>query len=552
MATLTANKAARRAAPSDIQRQASGSLTGTAAMIRLVLRRDRILLPIWIGVFVLMAASSAAATAGLYPTKAGRVAAAEAANATPALVAMYGKIYDPANLGGIGMLKLTVFGSVTVAVLMIILTIRHTRAEEEAGRLELMRAGVLGRNAPLAATMIVMMVASIVLGGLSAVGLIASGLGVSGSLVFGLTWACAGLSFSAIAALTAQVTENARTATGLAMAVLGVSFFLRAIGDTASGWAWVSWLSPIGWSQQLRPFGGDRWWVAIIPIAFSAVALSVAITLTGHRDLGAGLVRPRPGPDRGATSLRSPMALAWRLQRGQLFAWTAAFALLGLVLGSISTGVGNLVNTPAAKKMITQMGGVNELTSAFLGTELGLVGIFAAIYGIQAALRARTEETALRAEPVLATSVSRIGWLASHLLIALAGSTALMLVVGVTAGLGRSASIGNLSGTVATMLGASLVRLPAVWLLTGLAVTLFGLVPRWVMFAWVALVSSLVLSEFGSMMGLPDWVRNISPFSHVPTLPGGSMEWIPTIILTMIAAALILIGVAGFRRRDIG
>lgn len=552
MTTLTANKVARRASTPKASARDGGSLTGTGAMIRLALRRDRLLLPVWILVFTVLAASSAAATAGLYPTRAARVAAAEAANATPALVAMYGKIYDLANLGGIGMLKLTVLGAVLVAVLTAILTVRHTRAEEESGRLELMRAGVLGRSAPLAATLIVMMGASVVLGGLSALGLIAGGLGMTSSLAFGLAWACAGVCFTGVAAVTAQITENARTATGLAMAVLGVSFFLRAIGDTADGWAYVSWLSPIGWSQQIRPFGGDRWWVAIIPILFTVVAVSVALALNRHRDLGAGLVRPRPGPDRGAARLRSPRALAWRLQRGQLFAWMAAFALLGLVLGSMSAGVGSLIDTPAAKVMITQLGGVNELTSAFLGAELGFVGIFVSVYGIQAALRMRTEETAFRVEPLLGTSVTRIGWFLSHLLIALAGSATLMLIVGVTAGLSRGAAVGDVGGTLATMLGASLVRLPAVWLLTGLAVALFGLLPRLVLAAWAALVASAILSEFGSMMGLPDWVRDVSPFSHVPNLPGGTMEWTPTIILTVVAAALVLVGVAGFRRRDIG
>ncbi len=552
MTTLTANKVARRASTPKASARDGGSLTGTGAMIRLALRRDRLLLPVWILVFTVLAASSAAATAGLYPTRAARVAAAAAANATPALVAMYGKIYDLANLGGIGMLKLTVLGAVLVAVLTAILTVRHTRAEEESGRLELMRAGVLGRSAPLAATLIVMMGASVVLGGLSALGLIAGGLGMTSSLAFGLAWACAGVCFTGVAAVMAQITENARTATGLAMAVLGVSFFLRAIGDTTDGWAYVSWLSPIGWSQQIRPFGGDRWWVAIIPILFTVVAVSVALALNRHRDLGAGLVRPRPGPDRGAARLRSPRALAWRLQRGQLFAWMAAFALLGLVLGSMSAGVGSLIDTPAAKVMITQLGGVNELTSAFLGAELGFVGIFVSVYGIQAALRMRTEETAFRVEPLLGTSVTRIGWCLSHLLIALTGSATLMLIVGVTAGLSRGAAVGDVGGTLATMLGASLVRLPAVWLLTGLAVALFGLLPRLVLAAWAALVASAILGEFGSMMGLPDWVRDVSPFSHVPNLPGGTMEWTPTIILTVVAAALVLVGVAGFRRRDIG
>ena len=159
---------------------------GTRTCLRLVLRRDRILLPVWLVVLAAVAASSAAATVGIYPTAAARRAAAEAVNAAPALVALYGRIYDPSNLGGIAMLKMTGFGGVLVAILMALTVIRHTRGDEEAGRTELMRAGVLGRQAPLLATLILTLGASLLLGLLTALGLMAAGLETRGAWAFGL------------------------------------------------------------------------------------------------------------------------------------------------------------------------------------------------------------------------------------------------------------------------------------------------------------------------------------------------------------------------------
>ena len=537
----------------DAGRHPAGRLTGTGSMIHLILRRDRILLPVWILIFVASAASSAAAAIGLYPTVQARVAAATAANATPALVAMYGKVYNLASLGGLAMLKLTTLGAVLVAVLMIMVVVRHTRAEEESGRLELMRSGVLGRHAPLAAALAVSVTASVLLGALTAGALAAGGLDPVGSLAFGLCWACAGMAFAAVAAVAAQVTAGARAATGLALTVLGVAFVLRAIGDSAAGGlSMLTWLSPIGWSEQLRPYAGNRWWVALIPVAFTIVVGRAAFFLNGRRDLGAGLVPPRPGPARGAPGLRTPLALAWRLQRGTFIAWAVAFALLALVLGSLASDVGSLLDSPQSRDLITKMGGAQGLTDAFLGTELGIVAIMAAAYGISAVLRMRSEETALRAEPLLATSVTRGRWLTSHVVIALGGTTVLLLVVGLGAGLTYGASTGDLGGAIASLAGAALVRLPAVWLLTGIAVALFGLLPRMVLGAWAALVASLLLGEFGAVLGLPTWVRGISPFAHVPSLPGAAMAWAPTIVLLVIAAVLIAAGVAGFRRRDIG
>src|SRR4051794_38687939 len=91
----------------------------------------------------------------------------------------------------------------------------------------------------------------------------------------------------------------------------------RRIGDRRR---WLSWLSPIGWSQQIRPYAGNRWLGAVLPVLLAAVLVGVAHTLVARRDLGAALVAARPGPATGAPGLRSPIALAWRLQRSLLAA----------------------------------------------------------------------------------------------------------------------------------------------------------------------------------------------------------------------------------------
>ena len=51
---------------------------GTWTLTRFALRRDRILLPVWILVFSLMTVFSASATMALYPDTASRVTAASA------------------------------------------------------------------------------------------------------------------------------------------------------------------------------------------------------------------------------------------------------------------------------------------------------------------------------------------------------------------------------------------------------------------------------------------------------------------------------------------
>ncbi|KAA2258835.1 ABC transporter permease [Solihabitans fulvus] len=530
-----------------------GTFVGTGSLVRLALRRDRIMLPVWIVLFVLTASSSASATVGLYPTISSRVEAAGTFNSTPALVALYGRIYDPTSLGALAMLKLSALGAALVAVLGYIVVVRHTRAEEESGRLELLGATVVGRRAPLTAALIVAAGTNLVLGLLTALGQIGAGLPATGAVAFGLAWAGAGLAFAAVGAVAAQLTSSARAANALSSAVLGLAYLLRAVGDSAgpNGPTWVSWLSPIGWAQQLRPFAGDRFWVLLLLAGFAVLAIGGAYALVARRDIDAGLLPDRPGPASASALLRSPFALAWRLHRTALFGWLAGFVVLGAVLGSIATNVGSMLSSPQAREMIVRLGGEKGLTDSFLAAELGITGLIASVYAVQAAMRLRAEETAQRVEPLLATATGRIRWAAGHIVMSLLGTGVLVAATGVAAGLSYGAAVDDL-GQVGRVLGAALAYLPAIWVVTAVVVAAFGLAPRAIMAGWAALVAFLVLELLGPLLKLDQWVMDVSPFTHVPKLPGTAFSATPLVWLAVVAAVFTSAGLAAFRRRDIG
>ncbi|MHB1474088.1 MAG: ABC transporter permease [Dermatophilaceae bacterium] len=527
----------------------TGELTGTAALVRLALRRDRLLLPAWLGFFAATVTLSASATGGLYPDQASRIQAANTINSTASLVALYGPIYDPTSLGALSMTKMTAVYAALVSVLMVMLVVRHTRAEEEEGRLELVGSGVVGRAAPMAAALLVVGGASCVLGLLVATGLLGAGLPVGGSLLFGAGWAATGLCFSAVAAVAAQVTTGGRAANGLGLSVIAAAYVARAIGDLAeAGPGWLSWLSPIGWNQQIRAFAGDRWSVLVLPLAATALLVPVAFALRRRRDLGSGLLRDRPGPAVG--DLSSPLGLAWRLQRPLLVAWTAGSAVMAFMMGSIASNVAGLLDSPELAKIIQQLGGEQGLTDAFLAAVLGLVGTIIAAYGVSAVGRLRTEESAGHAESVLATATPRIGWAASHWLIALAGVAWLILVAGVATGLGHALAVGD-SSQVLRITVASLTRIPAAWVLVGLVVAVWGVWPRATGVVWGAYAAFIVVGEFGQLWGVPGWVMDVSPFTHSPVLPGPDADLSGMVWLTVIAGAFLAGGPAAFRRRDL-
>jgi ABC-2 type transport system permease protein len=224
--------------------------------------------------------------------------------------------------------------------------------------------------------------------------------------------------------------------------------------------------------------------------------------------------------------------------------------VLGLLVGGIASTVGDLLGSAAMRDYIRTLGGTSGLTDAFLSTELGFVGVAAAAYGISAAMRMHTEEVQGRAEPLVASGVSRVRFAASHLVLAVLGTSALLLVVGVTAGAAYAVSVGD-PGQVLRVTAAALDRLPAVWVLTAVVMALHGLAARATSLDWTVLGAVLVVGEFGPLMRLPGWTLRLSPFEQLPDLPGGAFSVAPLVALTGVAAGLAVVGGAAYARRDL-
>ena len=526
-------------------------MTGTWQLVRLALRRDRWLLPLWViglGLFVIGIGSS---FKGLYTDQASLESFA-ASMSNPSLSAFYGPIFA-VNLGGITAWRSSLV--LIISALAVGLTvIRHTRAEEEQGRRELLGSTVVGRQAGLAAATLVALAASTVLGALIALGLTAMGFGASGSLALGLEYAVAGWLFTAVAAVAAQLTQGARAARWITILVLGVCFLLRVVGDAGGEQnSPLSWISPIGLLQRLRPYGDERWWVLPIVAALAVVIAAAAYALSARRDLDAGIFATRPGPARAGRGLRSPLGLAWRLQRGNVLGWSIGFIVLGLVLGGAADSAQSAVEENAQlADALRRIGGDLTISDLFIGALFAIMGIIAAAQGVQLVLRARAEESAGRAEPVLAAAVGRNRWLGGHTLMAYAGPLVSMVAAGLFTGLAYGAATGDVGGQVPRILGAALVQIPASWFTVSIAVALVGLLPRLSGLAWGFVVVFLLLGQLGAVLQLSQWALDVSPFTHLPKLPGGDVTVTPLVWLLALAVALTAAGMAGFRRRDVG
>jgi ABC-2 type transport system permease protein len=372
----------------------------------------------------------------------------------------------------------------------------------------------------------------------------------SGSLAFGAQFAMAGWIFAGVGAIAAQLTSSAGSARGIGISVLGAAYLLRIAGDTTAA-SWLSWLSPIGWGQRIEPYATDRWWPVALALVVTVALTAGAVALSARRDIGAGLLPARVGPPQAAPSMRSPLALAWRLHRGLFAAWVTGFVALGLVFGGVANGVESLIgDSEQMKEIFARVGGAGALVDAFFAAILGMLGIIAAGYAIQATLRLRAEETAGHAEALLATPVGRWRWLAGHAFFAFLGSAVALLAGALAAGVIYGVVTGDF-GPLPKVLGGALVQLPAVWVLAALAVALAGALPRIAGAAWGGLAACLLILLVGGAVRLNQWVLDISPFTHLPHVPGSPVTALPLVVLLVIAAALAALGAFGLRRRDI-
>src|SRR5215831_4850001 len=472
-------------------------LAGTGRLIRLTLRRDRIRIAIWIAGIALLALLTAGAVKSLFPTQESIDQAAAATQHNPGAIAFNGPPQGLDTLGGQIAFQVGALGMVAVALMSIFMLGRLTRGDEESGRLELVRSLPVGIQAPTVAALITVAGMNVAVGVLATASLLAEGLPSAGSLVLGASFAVAGLFFTGVALVIAQLTANTRAVYGASGALVGLAYLLRIVGDVGDGT--VSWYSPIGLAQKARPYAGERWWPLLVLLLATSALIVVGIRLAVTRDHGGGLVPARPGRRVAAQGLGHPLGLAIRLQRGTLLGWGVGLMVTGIAYGSIAPTIDSFVaNNKELAEVLAGRGGASLIDSYF-ATSLRVMALVAAGFAIQSALRLRSEENTLRAEEVLATRVSRWRWASSHLSVALAGSLALLVIAGLATG-GSYAAAGGPWSNVPRLLGAALVYAPALWLMTGLAVIGFGFAPRYVDVVWAILAGCVVVGLLGAVL----------------------------------------------------
>ncbi len=529
------------------------TVEGTAELTRLGVRLDRVRAPLAAVAVMALVIVSAGSVAGLYSTPEQIAEYVSLVNVSPNMAAVNSAMngpgfgFDDPDIGVVLVNELAVWGAVAFALMAIFGVARHTRAEEDAERTEVLRSRMVGRHATLAAAGLTVGALVVAVGAMAFLGLLATGYAPVGSFALVCGFVAAGCVFGAVTAVAAQVAGTSRATIGFGVGALGAAYLLRAVGDMGDGT--LSWLSPIGWVHRLRPFAGEQWWVLGLSAAVVVVCCVASVVLSDRRNLGSGMLPQRLGPPRAGWCSVRLLGLTARLQRGSIIGWCAGLAVLGVAYGWVGSDISQMFDDmPDLEQFIPT--GAGSVTDSYLAYTMVLGAMLAGGFAVSSVLRMRAEESSGRAELLLARPLSRRSWALTHLTVTVGGSAVVMASYGLAIGLGISAALGD-PGQLPRMLGAALGLVPAVLVLAGLAMLLVGAVPRVAAGAWVGLAVVVVIGLFGDLFSLPDPLRWVSPLEHLAMMPAEGFDAVGFVAVTAVALVLAGSGLLALRDRDL-
>lgn len=526
---------------------------GTGTLLRFMLRRDRIRTTAWILSIGIM---------GFYFAHAIQLIA-ETEDELRSLTVMFADPIGRMMTGpGFGMDAPTherFFSSgyvlylyIIIALMSVFTVVRHTRVEEQSGRAELIRANVVGRHATLTATLLLTGIANLLAALLVWLAAVSADFGAEGSVLVTLGGLAVGAFFSGAAAVSAQLSESSRGASGMAGALIGLAYLIRMGGDAAEpGGSTLSWFSPLAWSQQTAPYVEDRWWPLLIPAGLAVLLVWLGYWLSTKRDVGASLLPTRLGRPAARPSLGTPQGLAVHTLKGSLRGWGIALLLTGLMFGSFAQTM-----VDAADDLPEEMAQIFAGEDMMLGY-LAYMALFMAVFigaaGVSSVQQLRGEENRGRAEYAMSAPVSRSIWLAAHLAVLVLGLLLILVLVGTGMGLGAIASLEEDGGRYfGELLLAAVMQAPAVLAVVGIVTALFGWLPRAASAAgWVIIGFGGVMTTFGQLLELPQAIINLDLFGHLAQYPVEDIAWAPFWWLTGIGAVGLALGLAGWSRREV-
>jgi ABC-2 type transport system permease protein len=501
--------------------------------------------------FAVIAYIQPAAYRHAYPTQASRLAFAHSFANNKAIRLFYGAPHDLLSVGGYTAWRVGGTLAIFAAVFGLLAAVRALRAEEDTGRMDLVLAGALGRGTAYLSAVAAIAACVMALGLAEFAGLLAGSLPAGASAYLALSTASVMVVFVGVGAVVSQLAPTRRIALELGGAAAGVCLLLRVIADTSNGAGWLRWATPLGWAEEMRPFTGADPLVLLLPAAASLLLLICAARIAAGRDIGTGILPARDAAKPRLHLLFSPTAQALRSECGSLIVWLSSVAAFGYILGVIARSTSSAGISKSLQRELAKLGSGSIVTpSGYLAFVFIFFVLAVSLFACAQMGASRAEEAEQRLETLLSLPVSRRGWLGGRLLLAACAAAAISIAAGLFSWAGAESAGVTLS--LPRMLEAGANCLPVALLFLGIAALAYALVPRasaGIAYGLVAV--AFVWNLFGSLLGAPKWLVELTPFAHVGLVPAQPFRATAALIMLALAALASLSAVWAFRRRDL-
>jgi ABC-2 type transport system permease protein len=502
---------------------------------------------------VLVTVTAVLGYAAAYPDPADRVTLARSIGSNPGLNALFGETRALETMAGFTEWRVVLALALVGGIWGMFATTRVLRGEEDAGRAEVLLAGPVTRTGAAAATLAGLAAAWLLCTAITVLGLVVGSgrdLGGGPAALLGLTLTSAAAVMIGVAAVTSQLAETRRRATGTAAAVLGISYAIRVIADSAPDLRWLRWWTPLGWLEEIRPLTG----AAVLPLLLMwllAVVLGVAAGwLVTRRDAGEGLWSARSAARPRTALLTGPFGLAVRLARGQAVSWVVGLTAFGALIGLVARTASDAMSSSTGAEMLGRLGVDDAGARAYAGVSFVFVTLALGLVAAGQVSAMRDEESSGRLDAVLTRPVGRWRWLAGRW--AVACGVLVLAAAAVVLGTAVAGSVGDLGVGTGDLVVAGANVVPGGVLVLGLGVLLFGVAPRVavpVTHAYVA--GSFLLETVGAAVELPGWLLDLSVLHHVAPAPAVDPDWPAAGVLVAIGVVAAVAGGLAFARRDL-
>ena len=530
----------------------SNSLNNSSKLMAFTLKRDKFWLPIWLIAVIVSAISFAPLFPALAETKEEIAILAETMK-SPVMVALTGPIYGDEYTYGIMFIQtMLVWLIILVAIMNIFFVVRHTRKDEEDGRIEILRSLPVGKASNLFSVTVLMVAFNLIIAIGSGFGLYAlktEGMDFKGCILFGFALGACGIFFAVLAMLFAQLSSTSRGSTGFSIAVLGCLYLLRAYGDLENDK--FSLLTPFGLAGRVQFFYKNDIWPLLVLLTVSVVVFIIAFLLNTRRDLGASLLPERNGREHAPKSLNGPFGLSFRLVKGTIIAWGVTILIFAASYGSVFGDLTDFYNSNELfKAMIGAQGNSDEMMNSMVATLMLIMALIAVVPAVSVVLRLKTEAKKGRLEQIYALPVSKSKNIFGYFIHGV-GAVVLMQALCVI-GIWGSSEV-SLKDPIAlhVFVKTALNFMPPMLIFAGLAVFLIGVCPKATSLVWYYLVFCFVMSYIGNFLEMPKWAMKISVFGIIAHYPAKSIEITPIILLLAATCILTVIGIVAYRKRDL-